>query len=531
LQGEAEWRSFGASSNSTLALFLLLVLIGVAGLARADRELISAFSDDSAERRGRASQGAGVLAGSAQWRVDNLLADLFLELDLLFFLDSSLDLALVLKFDQLKHVVILLNRFKLLGQSRVLSVLTFGDGMIIDLFPLSIELFLDQAGPVLHGLHLVLLLLDAPLPIALHLLLLLVFVAQHLVELKELVLQVALILLHLVVVGAQRCSLVLDHRLRLLDLLHVVLHLVLEIAFEETQQVLLDVDFLDLTVDGLQLTVHLGVLHFAQAAQLTSHFDDLIFFLVQFVLLALLLDLSDDPRLNQVEFDAYLEQAAVLLDEQREDVAGLLSEVIATHVDTLQSLDELQALAQQVARLVAQLVLTQIDALQRKLRVLEAGADELFDAIQFYPVSAHVQHLQPIVLEQALADSQHDFFTDSAVSDRQMRQVAAAAQDAHEGFRQVEARRLARLLRNFKVVAIQNEAAERHVVVIGEGREQRSECHRLALHVLSEVETAEGEFAVLFEDSGELLHLPIAQLVIRKIQLLQLAIVNFEDLQ
>ena len=45
--------------------------------------------------------------------------------------------------------------------------------------------------------------------------------------------------------------------------MHIVLHLGLEVALEEVEQVILDVDFLDLIVDGLQLRVNLIFFHFS----------------------------------------------------------------------------------------------------------------------------------------------------------------------------------------------------------------------------------------------------------------------------
>ena len=78
----------------------------------------------------------------------------------------------------------------------------------------------------------------------------------------------------------ERASLVIEDSLCLFDLLHVVLHLILEIALEEVKQVVLDVDFLDLVVDGLKLSVDLVLFHSSETAQLFTHLKDLILLLV-----------------------------------------------------------------------------------------------------------------------------------------------------------------------------------------------------------------------------------------------------------
>lgn len=85
------------------------------------------------------------------------------------------------------------------------------------------------------------------------------------------------------------------------------MHLTLEVAFEEAKQVVLNIDFLYLVIDGPQLCVNLGFLEAAQATKLPSHFDELLSLLVRPVLLALLVDLSEDLRLYQVELEVHLE--------------------------------------------------------------------------------------------------------------------------------------------------------------------------------------------------------------------------------
>lgn len=62
-----------------------------------------------------------------------------------------------------------------------------------------------------------------------------------------------------------------------------------------------------------------------------------------------------------------------------------------------------------------------------------------------------------------------------------MGQVATAAQQSYKGLREVEACRVARLLRHLEVVAVQHEAADGHIVVVGEGAEEVGKGNRLAL--------------------------------------------------
>ena len=85
------------------------------------------------------------------------------------------------------------------------------------------------------------------------------------------------------------------------------MHLTLEVALEEAEQVVLDIDFLYLVVDGPQLCVNFGIFEAAQATELPSHLDELLPFLVLSVQLALLIDLSEDLRLDQVKLEVNLE--------------------------------------------------------------------------------------------------------------------------------------------------------------------------------------------------------------------------------
>lgn len=129
--------------------------------------------------------------------------------------------------------------------------------MIVNLLTLASQLLFHPICAMLHVLNLIFLLLNLPFPIALDVHLLFFFVAEHFFELEELVFELALLYLHLVVVSLKLFALILNHSLCLFDLLHVVLHLILEVILQETEQVLLDVYFLNLTVDGVQLTIDL----------------------------------------------------------------------------------------------------------------------------------------------------------------------------------------------------------------------------------------------------------------------------------
>ena len=218
--------------------------------------------------------------------------------------------------------------------------------MVVNLLTLASQLLFHPLCAMLHVLNLVFLLFNLPFPVALDVHLLFLFVSEHFFKLEELVFELALLNFHLVVVSLELFALILNHSLCLFDLLHIVLHLILEVILQETEQVLLDVNFLNLTVDGVQLAVDLGVFHLAKAAEFTSHFDDLVLLLVEFVLLALLLDLGDDLRLDQVELEVDAQQAPALLHQEREDVSRLLSQGVPAQVDAFQTFDELESLAE-----------------------------------------------------------------------------------------------------------------------------------------------------------------------------------------
>ena len=77
-----------------------------------------------------------------------------------------------------------------------------------------------------------------------------------LLELEEFLLNLLVLLLYLVDVQLHRRSFIVEDGFCLLDLLHVVFHLIFEIVLEERQQVVLNVDLLDFIVDGFEFAVH-----------------------------------------------------------------------------------------------------------------------------------------------------------------------------------------------------------------------------------------------------------------------------------
>ena len=167
---------------------------------------------------------------------------------------------------------------------------------------------------------------DLPLPVPLHGSDLLLLGPELLLQLEQLLLYLPVFLLDLDDVLLECGPFVIQDGLRLLDLLHVVVHLALEVVLQERQQVVLDVDLLDLVVNGLKLTVDLAILgQFAEAAELATHLGQLELLLAGPILLALLLDFLQDLRLDQIELEVDLEQASILLDQEAQDVARLLS--------------------------------------------------------------------------------------------------------------------------------------------------------------------------------------------------------------
>ena len=96
--------------------------------------------------------------------------------------------------------------------------------------------------------------------------------------------------------------------------MHIVLHLVLEVALEEVEQVVLNVDLLDLIVDSLKLCINFIFFHAAKSTKFSTHFDDLVLFLVLAILLALFVDLGQHLWLDEIELEIYPQQAAILFD-------------------------------------------------------------------------------------------------------------------------------------------------------------------------------------------------------------------------
>ena len=113
----------------------------------------------------------------------------------------------------------------------------------------------------------------------------------------------------------ESCPFIIDHGFSLLNLVHVVLHLVIEVTLEETEQVLLDVNLLDLTVDRFQLRVDLRCLDLAQTTHFSPHLGNLILFKVLSVLFRLLLDLLNDLWSDQIQLKIDSQEASVLFDQ------------------------------------------------------------------------------------------------------------------------------------------------------------------------------------------------------------------------
>ena len=193
--------------------------------------------------------------------------------------------------------------------------------------------------------------------------------------------------------GFHSWSLLVNYSFSLFDLIHIVLHLVIEIIFEEFQEIVLNVYFFDLTIDRLQLIVNLWRFHLAKAFQFATHFMNFAFFLIQTILFALLFNFWQNLRFNQVQFKIDFQKAPVLFDEKREDISTFLSECISSIIKWLETWDEFHSFAQQVSSLVTELILTEIDLLEPQFVVLKACSDKFFDSIHLYAVATQVQVL------------------------------------------------------------------------------------------------------------------------------------------
>ena len=111
-------------------------------------------------------------------------------------------------------------------------------------------------------------------------------------------------------------SLVVNNRLSLGDLLHIVLHLVVKVFLEEADQVILDVNLLNLSINCLKLVVDLRGVHLAQTTQLLLHFGQGVLLLVNAVLFRLLLNICQDLRLDEVEIDIDFKETAIFFDKK-----------------------------------------------------------------------------------------------------------------------------------------------------------------------------------------------------------------------
>ena len=212
--------------------------------------------------------------------------------------------------------------------------------MLLNLLLLFDDQFFKHLVIALDRDNRILLSVNLSFPVALHSPNLLLMLSQLLIQCLKLVIKLLLFLLDLADVLLQSRPLVVQHRLSLLDFVHVVLHLGLEVALEEVEQVILDVDLLDLIVDGLQLRVNLIFFHFSQASQFSAHLHNLILFLVLAVLLALFVNLGQDLRLYQIELKVDFNKSTVLFDQKRQDVSRFLSQSVASEIKRLEPLDE-----------------------------------------------------------------------------------------------------------------------------------------------------------------------------------------------
>jgi len=118
------------------------------------------------------------------------------------------------------------------------------------------KLLLKVAVLALHREDRVIGRIDFPLPVSLHASHLDLPLPQYLLERKELFLE--LLLLHFNLAGEffKSGSFIADLGLSVLDLMHVLAHLILEIVLKVANEVVLDVGFLDLGVDCFELRVH-----------------------------------------------------------------------------------------------------------------------------------------------------------------------------------------------------------------------------------------------------------------------------------
>ena len=102
-----------------------------------------AFCNDASDRRRRTSDCLRILSGSTHRWIKNFLPDLFLKLGLFLLFVTTVDLPLVLEFDELQHIVILFNSLELLLQPGELIVVELGHTMILDLLLLFCNLLFN----------------------------------------------------------------------------------------------------------------------------------------------------------------------------------------------------------------------------------------------------------------------------------------------------------------------------------------------------------------------------------------------------
>ena len=160
----------------------------------------------------------------------------------------------------------------------------------------------------------------------------------------------------------------------------------------------MDSDFFDLVTDRFKLVVGFRDFHLSEALQLLAHLDKHLFLFFASIQSALLFNFSEHLWLDQVHFEVHFDDCSVLLYQEADNVTGFLSKSVAAQVKRLKAANELEPLAKDVASLIAELVLAQVNVLKRQLVVLQARPHKLLDAVHFDAVSSQVQRLQLRVL-------------------------------------------------------------------------------------------------------------------------------------
>ena len=154
-----------------------------------------------ASRRRRIADGAGVGACPSERRVDALLADFLVTPGLLLLLQPAINLAFILQLYQLQHAVVPLDGLQLRLELLELLTLLARHGVLLELALFHFHQPLDLVSTQVHGLHPFLLLINFALPVSSDLNLLLLLIAQCLVEGKQVFVHLALLRSHVGKVG------------------------------------------------------------------------------------------------------------------------------------------------------------------------------------------------------------------------------------------------------------------------------------------------------------------------------------------